>query len=685
MNPKLSVDIGADISKLEKALINADQLLKQHESNYSRVSNTINKNNGKVRILESSLEQLNKEFKNGSISQTDYDKESKRLTTTLTRTQRETKAYAVELDRLEGEIRQVQQQSSRYSSQLGGADKATAQLGKTTQVNAVPALTSFSQVIQDAPYGIRGVANNITQLTSQFGYLSQSTGGAMGALKALGGSLLGPAGILFGVSLVTSALVTYGDQIFSAVGATNKLKEATQDYLGEANAEISDLQVLIAIASDHEASIVARRKALEQINDKYGDYLGNLSLDELQTDKTRKAVDKLTRSLIQQAQVKGLKDVISEETTKAAEKTTDLQLKQRDAYKDIRKELKAMDQTGYWGLLIKDSNDVLGTLNAISKQQANWPVGLKTAVGGYQEITQELKDIEKETANAIKPYQELQKALQEQIFSVTAVPEFDQDAVEITGNKPAPVKVPVELDLPRNMMDAAGVEELLNTIANDDALGNALADANYLSGLNQAEENFFATSEENWQEHTDKIKEFSDQQRMQAQLLAQAFSSMANQLIDGLVEGQMSMADFVKSTVKMVGKMLVSIAAQAIANSVLSATQTAAASGPAAALVLPGLLGATVSATKGALPAFAEGGIVGGNSLYGDKILARLNSKELILNTDQQKELYGQLQSPNMIMSTPNEPVEITGETFISGDKIRVIYKRAGDNRGRVS
>ena len=57
-------------------------------------------------------------------------------------------------------------------------------LGNET-VNAFPALNEFSRIIQDAPYGIQGVANNITQLTTQFGYLTKKTGSAKGALKAM--------------------------------------------------------------------------------------------------------------------------------------------------------------------------------------------------------------------------------------------------------------------------------------------------------------------------------------------------------------------------------------------------------------------------------------------------------------------------------------------------------------------
>ncbi|MBK3516711.1 phage tail tape measure protein [Carboxylicivirga marina] len=54
---------------------------------------------------------------------------------------------------------------------------------------------------------------------------------------------------------------------------------------------------------------------------------------------------------------------------------------------------------------------------------------------------------------------------------------------------------------------------------------------------------------------------------------------------------------------------------------------------------------ATVTSVFASLPKFEDGGVVGGNSYYGDKILARVNSKELILNRQQQASLYNQMNS----------------------------------------
>lgn len=49
---------------------------------------------------------------------------------------------------------------------------------------------------------------------------------------------------------------------------------------------------------------------------------------------------------------------------------------------------------------------------------------------------------------------------------------------------------------------------------------------------------------------------------------------------------------------------------------------------------------ATIVSTFASFPKFADGGIVGGSSYFGDKLLARVNSGELILNQKQQKSLY---------------------------------------------
>lgn len=79
-------------------------------------------------------------------------------------------------------------------------------------------------------------------------------------------------------------------------------------------------------------------------------------------------------------------------------------------------------------------------------------------------------------------------------------------------------------------------------------------------------------------------------------------------------------------------------------------------------------------------PAFANGGIVGGSSFYGDKIMARVNSGELIMNTKQQRNLYGMLQP----VSNNENNVVLNGGFKISGSDIELVVERALAKKSRT-
>lgn len=334
----------------------------------------------------------------------------------LNLTEKEFKELALQAAKSGKTIDQVLKESGKGGKNLKqgveqGA-KGMDNLGKST-ANAVPTLTSFSQVIQDAPYGIRGVANNITQLTSQFGYLSKSTGGSVNALKALGSSMLGPAGILFAVSAITSLLVSYGDELLSAAGSTNKLAKATAEFLGSAQAEIITLRTLVGIANNKSQSDRVRAEAVEEINKKYGDYLGNLTLEEIGTDAVNASVNRLTRSLIKQAQIRGLNSRIEEITNENSEDLIDNQLKLAEAYKTLESEAKKLAKSdSFYGRLLDESKDAKELISDIGKlaNETNGvalPGSYKSAIGDVKNLNSEVKRLKTETAEATKPLEEL--------------------------------------------------------------------------------------------------------------------------------------------------------------------------------------------------------------------------------------------------------------------------------------
>jgi hypothetical protein len=210
---------------------------------------------------------------------------------------------------------------NKFTSSSKRATKGINGLGKGT-ANAVPAVTEFSRVIQDAPFGIQGVANNITQLTQQFGYLKKSTGSTSSAFKAMLSTLSGPAGILFAVSTITSLWVAYENSQRGATKSTNALVDATKDLVGSAQSELTTLQGLLSISKDENKTKKERQRALSKINELYGDYLPNLSTENLNTKKVTESVDLLSKSLIRQAKIKGLSSRISELYSKRYETET---------------------------------------------------------------------------------------------------------------------------------------------------------------------------------------------------------------------------------------------------------------------------------------------------------------------------------------------------------------------------
>lgn len=97
-----------------------------------------------------------------------------------------------------------------------------------------------------------------------------------------------------------------------------------------------------------------------------------------------------------------------------------------------------------------------------------------------------------------------------------------------------------------------------------------------------------------------------------------------------------NMAEWVLTSTASIFKMIAELQALATAQGVASAS----------ALPFPANLAAiatvvaTIASVFSSLPKFADGGIVGGSSFFGDKLLARVNSGEMILNKDQQRSLY---------------------------------------------
>jgi len=198
---------------------------------------------------------------------------------------------------------------------------------------AANSLTNMSRVIQDAPFGFIAIQNNLNPLLESFQRLKAETGSNAGALKALGSVLGGAGGVGIGLSvvsgLVTVAIQKYGslgNAVDALFGSLSKAAQAQRDVAetfaaasGKAGGEIANIQALLTVARDETLSRSARAEAINKLNKEYDGYLPKLTQENISTKEVTESINKLTASLIRQAKIKGLQDLISKETAKQAE------------------------------------------------------------------------------------------------------------------------------------------------------------------------------------------------------------------------------------------------------------------------------------------------------------------------------------------------------------------------------
>ena len=89
---------------------------------------------------------------------------------------------------------------------------------------------------------------------------------------------------------------------------------------------------------------------------------------------------------------------------------------------------------------------------------------------------------------------------------------------------------------------------------------------------------------------------------------------------------------------------------------------------------------AATKATTMSMMAFAEGGIVGGSSYSGDRILARVNSHEMILNDRQQRNLFNLLDSDAM---PQKGGTNVTVQGVIRGTDLLLVQKNTNKVRSK--
>jgi len=216
------------------------------------------------------------------------------------------KKFADYLKNIEGASEQARTQLKTLGNEIDKtADKMSKSGSSIKKTNQQ--WMNFALVIQDLPYGFRGIQNN---------------------LPALLGNIAGMAGPIYLVGSALIALVTLWDQgFFKMKNATNTLIEVNKEYakslktaMGSAGEEIAKINALTTAASNNELVMSKRLKAVKLLQDQYPSYFGNLSKEQILNGNVATAVDKVKLAIIERAKATAIASKIN---AIAAEKFTE--------------------------------------------------------------------------------------------------------------------------------------------------------------------------------------------------------------------------------------------------------------------------------------------------------------------------------------------------------------------------
>ncbi len=229
------------------------------------------------------------------------------------------------LDKVQSEIDQTGKSAAALSNSVSKAAGSFNRLPQSAN-QANQAITNLNRVVQDAPFGFVGIQNNIGPLIDSFGQLKTTTGTTGGALRALLGSLAGPAGIGLAIAGITSAL-TFAIQGFSSwTRGLGAAKEANDKLAESLSLDLVRLTSIVGLAQNATASTEDRAKAIKLLNQEYAKYLPSLDKEAITLENVSQKYQVLVDAMLRQAVVKGLQETIAKQVEETAKQVTALEL-----------------------------------------------------------------------------------------------------------------------------------------------------------------------------------------------------------------------------------------------------------------------------------------------------------------------------------------------------------------------
>jgi hypothetical protein len=262
----------------------------------------------------------------------------------------------------------------QIGADISGVDKAIKSVSgelnnlKAPVANASNALNSLSQVTRDLPFGFIAIQNNLPLVVDSFGQLTKQAGGLGPALKSIGASLIGPAGLSFAfgavVAGVTALIQKYGSlgEAFNALlGIAPRLTEnqkefnkAVSEASGNVALEEAKIKILVSTLNNLDAPQKQRIEAYNELKKVSPDVVAGIRDENALTAASIDIINKSSEARLQAIKLKiqeaGISAVLTKNAEQLAIKQQELNLASKEYVTNAAAFTKAQNQSNVSGL-----------------------------------------------------------------------------------------------------------------------------------------------------------------------------------------------------------------------------------------------------------------------------------------------------------------------------------------------
>ncbi|WP_281225363.1 hypothetical protein [Flavobacterium aquiphilum] len=617
------------------------------------------------------------------------------------------------------------QESMKQVAQQFGTILIPAFTKAITYVNSlIKSFGSLTEGTKTTIVVIAGVAAAIGPLLTVFGSMLTFIPNLITKFNALKDTMIGLQAVIaanpytaaaIAIGLVAAA--TYGWYINSekTLTAQQSLNKAIEEGNKASATEVGTLDKLYASATNVKGSITESKEAREKLQNLYPAYFKNLDDEAIKNGTAKKSYDELREAIFNRSRATAIDNELQKRANDRVQK--EIELREKIALTESKiKEIR------------KGANNVTIQEGSVSKGVLDYNVSKADLIKHQTELLRkqqaDLKNFNAENLsadqvlfNAKQDYlKKSGKLLENEAVKADAVTEALGGVVEGAG-KIEKIKAPKNLDELKSFLELKPSEssaaaydaqiekikqfrdEVATTAVQVASANEAIKQVEFAKALNLDPTSLIKTTEtveqmmERLKASVSGVKASMQTDMIEiGSILSQQFTQLGNDLANGIgtaigaiALGTATMSGVFNSMLGIVGdflgalgKSLIQAGVAGIAFKKLLANPYAAIAAGIALVALSAVVSSKLQNGPSGIKGYANGGIVGGTSFYGDKIMARVNSGEMIANSGQQQKIW------NAMNSGSNVNITLGGGFVVDGNKLRLVLDRTDKRNNRL-